>query len=171
MNYKKYFIFVILVVLLGLAACDPRAPGREIPGSNVTPSSSGSERSVAGDPNANYMEMRDGEVIDADFNGSASELFYGAYDDNGQVGHQFGQNVSQGSGIGLSPATSVPDYTACYEAVKSTHPGHAFELDDIFCFKTWDGNIGYLHVIKLTEEQVNSVTTWTVGFNYHVWGP
>ena len=152
MNYKKYFIFVILVVLLGLAACDPRAPGREIPGSNVTPSGSGSERSVAGDPNANYMEMRDGEVIDADFNGSASELFYGAYDDNGQVGHQF-------------------DYTACYEAVKSTHPGHAFELDDIFCFKTWDGNIGYLHVIKLTEEQVNSVTTWTVGFNYHVWGP
>ncbi len=70
MNHKKYFIFVILLVLLGLAACDLPAPGREpVDNGDLTPSSSGSERSVAQDPNVNYMEMHHDDRVDMDFNG------------------------------------------------------------------------------------------------------
>ncbi len=172
MNHKKYFIFVILLVLLGLAACDLPAPGREpVDNGDLTPSSSGSERSVAQDPNVNYMEMRDGDIVDMDFNGmDVPEFHYGTSDKNGQILHGFGQYVGQGSGIMLNPVTSIPDYATC-KAFGGGSPGLTFKLDDIFCFQTWEGNYGYIHVVKLKEEQVNGVTTWTVGFNYFVWGP
>lgn len=173
MNHKKYFIFVILLVLLGLAACDPPAPGREpVDNGDLTPSNSGSERSVAQDPNVNYMEMHHDDRVDMDFNGmDVPELWFSAFTkDNGQTGYQFGEYVGQGSGIGLAPVTSIPDYATC-KAIQSWHPGHSFELDDIFCFETFEGSYGYIHIVKLKEEQVNGVTTWTVGLNYFVWGP
>ncbi len=172
MNHKKYLGLVSLLTIVILVACDPRVPGREFPDTNnPPPSNSGSERSVAQDPNAKYVEMSSGETIDMDFNGGAHEMHYTAHDNGGQVAHVFGQNVSQGSGIGLAPVSSIPTHADC-KTITSWNPGPpAFNLDDFFCFETWDGNYGYLHVVKLKQEQINGVTIWTVGFNYEVWGP
>ncbi len=173
MNHKKYLGFVLLLAMVVLAACDWPVPGREpVDNGDLTPANSGSERSVAQDPNVNYMEMRDDDKVDMDFNGTdVPELWYTSFiKDSGQVGYEFGEYVSEGSGMVLNRVTSIPNHATC-KAFGGGHPGISFELDDIFCFETWEGSYGYIHVVKLKEEEINGVTTRTVGFNYVVWGP
>ncbi|NOY99626.1 MAG: hypothetical protein GXP40_10575 [Chloroflexi bacterium] len=182
MNYKKCFGFVLLlVVMLGLAACDPPAPGRApVDDSNLTPSRSGTEiEIVTGTPDtqgknaiSGYAELREGETIDMDFNGSGDEMGYTTSDSNGQRAHGLGQYVGDGGGIGLAPVSSIPSYATC-KSTSSWYPAHSFDLGDIFCFETWDNTYGYIQIVKLKVEQNGDSGTpvWTVGFNYLVWIP
>lgn len=171
MNYKRLLNVVLLLGLLVLAACE-RWPGRQ-PVKDREPEipQSGSEKSVASDPNANYEEMSSGDKKDMDFNNSAREMHYTATESNGVTVHSFGQYAGEGSGITLAEVAAIPTHQTC-KGITTWDPVVEFELDDIFCFQTWDGNFGYIHVVKLKTEQLGSAAPkYTVGIDWILWGP
>ncbi len=113
-----------------------------------------------------YVTLYDGEGVDLENSGGTIEMVYSVFDGST---HYLGQ--AGNGGTAFAPLYESPTYEICATSISGWSTSVSIAQGNFYCYKTDQGNYGWLRIDKLEQEGNGEIRPWAATITFATWVP